>query len=85
MIPALTLLSRAEEHLWGSSRGVLRSDLACAGAGQVVSSSYFCEYGFAWMATDQLRCGDTPPAILAAAWAIARSSGPWWPFLNGRC
>ena len=81
--PELPLLSRAEEHLLGSSRGVLGSDLTCSGVGQIVSSSYFGEYGLTWMATDQLCCGDAPPAILAAAWAIAQCSGPWWPFLNG--
>ena len=81
--PELTTLDRAQEHLWGSSRGVMRSDLVCAGVGQVVSSSFLTEYNFAWMAADQLRCGDTPPAILNAAWAIARSSGPWWPFAHG--
>ena len=81
--PELSILARAEEHLLGSSRGVLRSDRVCSGAGQIVSSSYFAEYGLAWMASDQMRCGDSPPAILAAAWAIAQCSGPWWPFVHG--
>jgi len=81
--PHLSILARAEEHLLGSARGVLRSDLVCSGVGQIVSSSYFGEYGLAWMASDQMRCGDNPPAILAAAWAIAHCSGPWWPFVHG--
>ena len=81
--PHLSILARAEDHLLGSARGVLRSDLVCSGVGQVVSSSYLGEYGFAWMATDQIRCGDSPPAILAAAWSIAQRSGPWWPFVHG--
>jgi hypothetical protein len=81
--PHLSTLARAEEHLLGSSRGVLASDLVCSGAGQIISSSYFGEYPLASMATDQMHCGDSPPAILAAAWAIAHRSGPWWPFLHG--
>jgi hypothetical protein len=41
-------------------------------------------YHLAWMAMDEVRVGDARvPSLLAALWQVARSAGPWWPFLNG--
>jgi hypothetical protein len=39
------------------------------------------DYSFSMMAADEQECGtSTPSVILSAAWTIARSSGPWWPY-----
>jgi len=41
------------------------------------------DYSFSTMADDEHRAGDRePPAIMTAAWDVARSAGMWWPFQN---
>jgi hypothetical protein len=74
-------LARAETHFWGSNRGALRSALHCPTTDQLIGSSFAEDYSFSTMADDEHRVGDRePPAIMAAAWDVARSSGMWWPF-----
>jgi len=76
-------LSRAEQRFWGSNKGVLRSALHCPTTDSLVGFSFFDDYSFSTMADDQFRVGDRePPAIMAAAWDVARSAGMWWPFEN---
>jgi len=74
-------LARAETYFWGSNRGALPSALHCPTTDRLVGNSFFGDYSFSTMADDEHRAGDRePPALLAAAWDIARSSGLWWPF-----
>ena len=76
-------LQRAEERFWGSNLGALRSAIHCPTTDQLIGQSFFGEYSFSFMAHDEHTVGDRePPAIMAAAWDIARSSGMWWPFEN---
>ena len=76
-------LTRAEAHYAGPHRGVLRSALCCPTTDLLIGESFFEEYSFSKMADDELRTiGREPPALLSAAWDIARSSGLWWPFEN---
>jgi hypothetical protein len=74
-------LARAEMYFWGSNRGALRSALHCPATDQLIGSSFAEDYSFSTMADDEHRVGDrVAPAIMAAAWDVARSSGMWWPF-----
>jgi hypothetical protein len=74
-------LARAEMHFWGSNRGALPSALHCPTTDQLIGNSFAGDYSFSTMADDEHRVGDRePPAIMAAAWDVARSSGLWWPF-----
>ena len=74
-------LARAEMYFWGSNRGALRSALHCPSTDQLIGNSSAEDYSFSTMADDEHRVGDRePPAIMAAAWDVARSSGMWWPF-----
>jgi len=76
-------LTRAEAHYAGPHRGVLRSALCCPTTDLLIGESFFEEYSFSKMADDELRTiGRDPPALLSAAWDVARSSGLWWPFEN---
>ncbi len=76
-------LQRAEGGLWGTS-GVLTSPLNCATAETLVGASFYSEYTFANMAADESQLGDQDlPPILRAAWTIAQSAGPWWPWITG--
>ena len=76
-------LTRAEAHYAGSHRGVLRSALCCPTTDLLIGESFFEEYSFSKIADDEHRVvGREAPALLAAAWDIARSSGLWWPFEN---
>jgi hypothetical protein len=73
-------LHRAEQGLWGTS-GVLNSQLNCPIGGSAISGSFYNEYSWSDMARDEDHAagGETPP-ILRAAWKVARTAGPWWPF-----
>ena len=74
-------LARAETHFWGSNRGALRSALHCPSTDQLIGNSFAEDYSFSTMADDEHRVGDREaPAIMRAAWDVARSSGMWWPF-----
>ena len=74
-------LERAETYFWGSNRGALPSALHCPTTDRLIGSSLFGDYSFSTMADDEHRVGDRePPAFLAAAWDVARSSGMWWAF-----
>ena len=74
-------LARAEMYFWGSNRGALPSALHCPTTDRLVGNSFAGDYSFSTMADDEHRVGDRePPALLAAAWDVARSSGLWWPF-----
>ena len=76
-------LQRAEDHYWGSNRGALNSALHCPTTEPMLGRSFCSEYSFSAMADDEHRVGDRePPAIMSAAWDVARSSGLWWPFQN---
>ena len=76
-------LQRAEQRFWGSNLGALRSAIHCPTTDQLIGQSFFGEYSFSFMAHDEHTVGDRePPAIMAAAWEVARSSGMWWPFAN---
>ena len=73
-------LQQAEAGLWGNA-GVLTSGLFCHTVQTLVSQSFFSEYSFTQMAMDEAALrGRTPPPLLQAAWTIARSVGPWWPW-----
>ena len=74
-------LARAETYFWGSNRGALVSALHCPTTDRLIGNSFFGDYSFPTIADDEHRAGDhEAPALLAAAWDIARSSGMWWPF-----
>jgi len=74
-------LARAEMYYWGSNRGALPSALHCPTTDRLIGNSFFGDYSFSTMADDEHRVGDRePPALMAAAWDIAQSSGMWWPF-----
>lgn len=57
---------------------------AMATLGNMLQSSVTRKYHLAWMAMDEAAAegGMTPPPLLTAAWQVARSAGPWWPFRN---
>jgi Domain of unknown function (DUF6745) len=77
-------LSQAEQRLWVGARAALSSGIFCPTTGTLVTQSYFSEYTFSMMADDEDAVGTgTPPAILRAAWTVARTSGLWWPFERG--
>jgi hypothetical protein len=74
-------LYRAEDRLWGGNRGALHSALYAGITESIVGQSFVNDYPFHRMADDEERVGDRePPAILRAAWDVARSAGMWWPF-----
>ena len=74
-------LARAETHFWGSNRGARRSALHCPSTDQLIGNSFAEDYSFSTMADDEHRVGDREtPAVMAAAWDVARSAGMWWPF-----
>ena len=76
-------LQRAEDYYWGSNRGAMSSALHCPTTESLLTRSFYIEYSLSTMADDEHRVGDRePPAILSAAWDVARSSGLWWPFQN---
>ena len=71
----------AENRLLGPGRGVLNSQMNERTVNSLLAVSFLMDYSFSMMANDEQESGtSTPPAILAAAWTIARSSGPWWPY-----
>ena len=75
-------LQKAEDSLWGNA-GVLSSGLFCHSVETLVSNSFYSGYSFMQMAMDEAATSErTPPPLLAAAWAIARSVGPWWAWMN---
>jgi uncharacterized protein DUF6745 len=66
------------------ARAALSSGIVCPMTGTLLTQSYFSEYTFSMMADDEDAVSTgTPPAILRAAWTVARASGPWWPFERG--
>ena len=74
-------LQRAEDRFWGGNRGALPSALHCPTTDALIGQSFYNDYSFSSMADDEHRVGDREaPAIMRAAWDIARSSGMWWPF-----
>jgi hypothetical protein len=74
-------LARAEKYLRGGNHGALTSALYCSTTGSIVGNSFFSEYSFANMAEDETRVADrSAPPILAAAWALGRCVGMFWPF-----
>ncbi len=76
-------LVRAETRLLGPAWGVLNSQMKERSVNSFLAASFFTDYSFSMMAADEQQIGtSTPPAILAAAWAVAQSCGPWWPFAN---
>ena len=76
-------LQRAEDHFWGSNRGALRSALHCPTTDAIIGQSFAADYSFSTMADDEHRVADRePPAIMRAAWDVARSAGMWWGFEN---
>ena len=76
-------LQRAEDHYWGGNRGALNSALHCPTTETIIGRSFYNEYSYSAMADDEHRVGDREaPAIMSAAWEIARSAGLWWPFQN---
>jgi uncharacterized protein DUF6745 len=78
------VLHNTEHALWGRDGAPLASDLYCPMAGTLLSKCFFVDYPFATIASDEdYASARTPPPILTAAWAVARSAGPWWPFVNG--
>jgi hypothetical protein len=71
----------AENRLFSTGRGVLNSQMRDRAVNSRLAVSFFMDYSFCMMADDEQQCAaSAPPAILSAAWAIARSSGPWWPY-----
>lgn len=71
----------AENRLLGPNHGVLNSQMSDGSVSSFLGASFLTDYSFSMMAADEQENGArTAPAILAAAWTIARSSGPWWPY-----
>lgn len=74
-------LSLAENCLLSPGRGVLNSQMSERTVNSLLAVSFLSAYSFSMMAADEQESGArTPPGILSAAWTIARSSGPWWPY-----
>ena len=74
-------LQRAEDRFLGSNRGALRSALHCPTTDTLIGQSFYSDYSFSTMADDEHLVGDREsPAIMRAAWDVARASGLWWPF-----
>lgn len=73
-------LFRAEKHLLSSEWGVLCAQPAGHMLRPVLSASFYKDYSFSAMAEDECNVKGQAPAILKAAWNIARSAGLWWPF-----
>ncbi|HUQ79925.1 MAG TPA: hypothetical protein VM076_02240 [Gemmatimonadaceae bacterium] len=72
---------RAEQRFWGGNLGALESPLHCPTTGRIIGHSFFEEYSFSAMAYDEALVGTRQaPAIMGAAWEVARSAGMWWPF-----
>ena len=73
----------AEKRFFSPNQGVLCCQMRDRTVNSFLSLSFFLDYSFSKMADDEQQVGgNTPPPILAAAWAIARSSGPWWPYAH---
>ena len=75
-------LVRAERGLWGSASSVLSTQSGCGPTGSLIEGSFYSIYPFSNMAIDEAFGSGVPPALLSAAWNVARSAGPWWPFQN---
>ena len=71
-------LFKAETQFWGVIVQAMGS------LGNLLQDSVTRRYHLAWMAMDEAAAdeGKTPPPLLTAAWQVARSAGPWWPFRN---
>ena len=75
-------LVRAESALTGAGRGALGHQMADSTVNAFVALSMSGSYSFSQMADDEKKAGADPPPILAAAWALARACGPWWPYTH---
>ncbi len=75
-------LYRAERGLWLSASSVLSTQPCCGSTGSLIEGSFYSIYSFSMMATDEASGSAAPPALLSAAWNVARSAGPWWAFQN---
>lgn len=68
-------LFQLETRFWGVVTRALQT------AGTMLQGSLSRRYHLAWMARDEAKvAGGSAPPMLAAAWQVARSAGPWWPF-----
>ena len=66
-----------ETRFWGVIAQALQTQ------GTMLQGSVSRAYHLMWMAMDEAVADTLPaPPLLAAAWKIARSAGPWWPFRN---
>ena len=73
-------LFKAEKHLLSSEWGVLCAQPAHYMLRPVLSANFYKDYSFSTMAEDESSAKGPAPAILQAAWNVARSAGVWWPF-----
>jgi len=70
-------LHRIEHHL----RAVAAGQAEWSTVNPLIGMSFSINYSFSMMAMDEAAVGQSAaPPILAAAWSVARSAGPWWPF-----
>ena len=69
-------LFQTQGRLWNVMEGALQT------LGTMLQGSASKKYHLAWMAMDEAAAesGMKAPALLRAAWTVARSAGPWWPF-----
>ena len=66
-----------ETRFWGVIAQALQTQ------GTMMQGSVSRKYHLAWMARDEAAVENGPaPPLLTAAWQVARSAGPWWPFRN---
>ena len=66
-----------ETRFWGVIVQALQTQ------GTMMQGSVSRAYHLAWMARDEAEVGiGAAPPLLSAAWKVARSAGPWWPFQN---
>lgn len=72
-------LYRTEHHF----RQVIGGQAGWSIVNPLISGSFHSQYGFSTMAQDEAAArGRDVPHVLAAAWEVARSAGPWWPLSN---
>ncbi|TAL27144.1 MAG: hypothetical protein EPN97_18090 [Alphaproteobacteria bacterium] len=73
-------LFKAEKYLLSSEWGVLCAQPSHYTLRPVLSANFYRDYSFSTMAEDESNAKGPVPAILTAAWNVARSAGLWWPF-----
>src|SRR6266849_273582 len=70
-------LHRIEHHLRAAAAG----QAEWSTVNPLIGMSFSINYSFSMMAMDEAAVGQSAaPPILAAAWSVARSAGPWGPF-----